>query len=102
MSDSHAFLCVVPQFLAEGAALLAPLVLFSNEAAAKGGEYGVLEGRSVALVHPIMMGTKQDTRQIFTYIHTLHSRIKEFVQSTWTLGSTGNREAGEKHAPIRF
>lgn len=49
------------QFLAEGAALLAPLVLFSNEAAAKGGEYGVLEGRSVALVHPIMMGTTQDT-----------------------------------------
>lgn len=37
-------------------ALLLPLVLNAGEAAAKGGEYGVLEGRTFAFIHPIVMG----------------------------------------------
>ena len=36
---------------------LAPLVLLpAQEAVAKGGEYGVLEGRTFAFIHPISMG----------------------------------------------
>jgi hypothetical protein len=31
-------------------------VLNAGEAAAKGGEYGVLEGRTFAFIHPITMG----------------------------------------------
>jgi hypothetical protein len=37
-------------------ALLAPLVLGAGEAAAKGGEYGILEGRTFAFIHPTVMG----------------------------------------------
>lgn len=37
---------------------LAPLLLIpAQEALAKGGEYGVLEGRTFAFIHPISMGT---------------------------------------------
>lgn len=42
--------------LAQASALLLPLVLNAGEAAAKGGEYGVLEGRTFAFIHPIVMG----------------------------------------------
>lgn len=42
--------------LAQASALLLPLVLNAGEAAAKGGEYGILEGRSFAFIHPIVMG----------------------------------------------
>eukprot|EP00640_Fibrocapsa_japonica_P002417 CAMPEP_0113942830 /NCGR_PEP_ID=MMETSP1339-20121228/10528_1 /TAXON_ID=94617 /ORGANISM="Fibrocapsa japonica" /LENGTH=274 /DNA_ID=CAMNT_0000947465 /DNA_START=221 /DNA_END=1045 /DNA_ORIENTATION=+ /assembly_acc=CAM_ASM_000762 len=37
-------------------AAVAPLVAFSQEAAAKGGQYGIIEGRTVSLLHPILMG----------------------------------------------
>ena len=43
--------------LAPVAAFLAPLFLAADDAAAKGGEWGVLEGRTFAFVHPIVMGT---------------------------------------------
>lgn len=36
-------------------ALTAPFVLLVGEAAAKGGEFGLLEGRTFALVHPVIM-----------------------------------------------
>lgn len=42
--------------LAQAAALLGPLVLGASDAMAKGGEYGVLEGRTFAFIHPIVMG----------------------------------------------
>ena len=42
--------------LAQASALMLPLLLNAGEAAAKGGEYGVLEGRTFAFVHPITMG----------------------------------------------
>lgn len=42
--------------IAQGVAFVAPLVLGASEAMAKGGEYGILEGRSFAFVHPIVMG----------------------------------------------
>ncbi len=42
--------------LAQASALLLPLLLNAGEAAAKGGEYGVLEGRTFAFVHPLTMG----------------------------------------------
>jgi len=42
---------------------LAPLVLVpAQEAMAKGGEYGVLEGRSFAFIHPISMGESNSLR----------------------------------------
>lgn len=45
-----------PKALAQVSALMLPLLLNAGEAAAKGGEYGVLEGRTFAFVHPITMG----------------------------------------------
>ena len=42
--------------LAQVSALMLPLFLNAGEAVAKGGEYGVLEGRTFAFVHPITMG----------------------------------------------
>ena len=36
---------------------LTPLLLGVGQASAKGGELGIWEGRSAALVHPIIMGT---------------------------------------------
>jgi len=43
--------------LAQATAFLAPLVFGASDAMAKGGEYGVLEGRTFAFVHPTVMGT---------------------------------------------
>ncbi|CAN0368004.1 unnamed protein product, partial [Laminaria digitata] len=40
-----------------GAAALAPLVLGAAEASAKGGEFGIVEGRTASFLHPIIMGT---------------------------------------------
>ncbi|PNH06608.1 hypothetical protein TSOC_006992 [Tetrabaena socialis] len=37
------------------AAAMAPLLLHANAAIAKDGEYGLLEGRTVALIHPAVM-----------------------------------------------
>jgi hypothetical protein len=42
--------------LVKAAAVLGPLLLGAGSAVAKGGEYGVLEGRTVAMIHPIVMG----------------------------------------------
>ena len=39
------------------AAALLPLVMGVSEASAKGGELGIWEGRTAALVHPVIMGT---------------------------------------------
>lgn len=38
-----------------GAATLAPLVLGAAEASAKGGEFGIIEGRTASFIHPIIM-----------------------------------------------
>lgn len=38
-----------------GAAALAPLVMGAAEASAKGGEFGIIEGRSASFFHPIIM-----------------------------------------------
>lgn len=38
-----------------GAAALAPLVLGAAEASAKGGEFGIIEGRTASFFHPIVM-----------------------------------------------
>lgn len=38
-----------------GAAALAPLVLGAAEASAKGGEFGIIEGKSASFFHPIIM-----------------------------------------------
>ncbi|CAM9344612.1 unnamed protein product [Chrysoparadoxa australica] len=38
-------------------AALMPFIMGVGEAAAKGGEHGILEGRTFALVHPILMGS---------------------------------------------
>ena len=40
-----------------GAALLAPYLLEVGSALATGGDFGLLEGRTFALIHPLMMGT---------------------------------------------
>ncbi|CAM9555660.1 unnamed protein product [Ectocarpus sp. 13 AM-2016] len=40
-----------------GAAALTPLVLGAAEASAKGGEFGIIEGKSASFFHPIVMGT---------------------------------------------
>lgn len=37
------------------AAALAPLVLGAAEASAKGGEFGIVEGRTASFFHPIVM-----------------------------------------------
>ncbi len=42
--------------LAQGMALVGPLLFGASDALAKGGEYGVLEGRTFAFVHPTVMG----------------------------------------------
>lgn len=34
---------------------MAPYLIFSGEALAKEGEYGLLEGRTLALIHPAVM-----------------------------------------------
>jgi hypothetical protein len=39
-----------------GAALLAPYVLEVGSALAAGGDFGLLEGRTFALIHPLVMG----------------------------------------------
>lgn len=36
-------------------AALAPLLAFAPDAAAKGGEYGLFEGRTMSLIHPALM-----------------------------------------------
>lgn len=38
-----------------GAAALAPLVLGVAEASAKGGEFGIIEGKTASFFHPIVM-----------------------------------------------
>lgn len=38
-----------------GAAALVPLVMGAAEASAKGGEYGIIEGRTASFIHPIIM-----------------------------------------------
>lgn len=38
-----------------GAAALAPLMLGAAEASAKGGEFGIIEGRTASFFHPIVM-----------------------------------------------
>lgn len=38
-----------------GMAALAPLVVGAAEASAKGGEYGIIEGRTASFFHPIIM-----------------------------------------------
>lgn len=38
-----------------GAAALAPLVMGAAEASAKGGEFGIIEGRTASFFHPIVM-----------------------------------------------
>lgn len=45
-----------PAGLLAAGALLAPLVLDVQASLAAGGEYGLLEGRSAALLHPLIMG----------------------------------------------
>eukprot|EP00752_Nemacystus_decipiens_P005700 g5158.t1 len=40
-----------------GAAALAPLLMGAAEASAKGGEFGIIEGRTASFFHPIVMGT---------------------------------------------
>ncbi|CAB1099446.1 unnamed protein product [Ectocarpus sp. CCAP 1310/34] len=40
-----------------GAAALTPLVLGAAEASAKGGEFGIIEGKTASFFHPIVMGT---------------------------------------------
>ena len=43
-----------------GAAALVPLVMGAAEASAKGGEFGIIEGRTASFFHPIIM-----VREIF-------------------------------------
>lgn len=38
-----------------GSALMAPYLMLTGEAMAKGGEFGLLEGRTLALIHPAVM-----------------------------------------------
>lgn len=38
-----------------GAAALAPLVMGAAEASAKGGEFGIIEGKTASFFHPIIM-----------------------------------------------
>lgn len=38
-----------------GAAALAPLVMGVAEASAKGGEYGIVEGKTASFLHPVIM-----------------------------------------------
>lgn len=45
-----------------GAAALAPLVMGAAEASAKGGEFGIIEGRSASFFHPIIMVRGQINR----------------------------------------
>lgn len=45
-----------------GAAALTPLVLGAAEASAKGGEFGIIEGRSASFFHPIVMVRNEGKR----------------------------------------
>ena len=62
--------------LAPMAAFLGPLVLGANDAAAKGGEWGVLEGRTFAFIHPIVMGTLFLTTAYTGYLGWQHRTIR--------------------------
>jgi hypothetical protein len=42
--------------MTQALAVLAPLLLLPSDAMAKGGEWGILEGRTFAFVHPLIMG----------------------------------------------
>ncbi|KAL4566975.1 hypothetical protein LXL04_022545 [Taraxacum kok-saghyz] len=44
------------QHLKSVSAVTLPFLLYPQDAFAAGGEFGILEGRSVALIHPIVMG----------------------------------------------
>ncbi|MEW5306132.1 MAG: hypothetical protein WDW36_008622 [Sanguina aurantia] len=60
-------------------ALLAPFFMQVNESMAKGGELGILEGRSAALLHPIVMGSLFVASLYSAYLGYQWKRTREIV-----------------------
>jgi hypothetical protein len=65
--------------------LLLPYLFEVNSAFAKGGEYGLLEGRSFALIHPIVMGSLFVGTGYAGYLGWQWRRIRELAEEIKTL-----------------
>lgn len=59
------------------AGLMGPLLMFVGDAAAADGQYGLLEGRSAALVHPIVMAALFGTTLYAGYLGFQWRRLRE-------------------------
>jgi hypothetical protein len=63
------------------AGLMGPLLMFVGDAAAADGQYGLLEGRSAALVHPIVMAALFGTTLYAGYLGFQWRRVSAPVPS---------------------
>ncbi|KXZ52878.1 hypothetical protein GPECTOR_8g259 [Gonium pectorale] len=93
--------------LMAASATLAPLLLQANMAIAKDGEYGLLEGRTVALIHPAVMfilfgGTLYAGYLGYQWKRTreLGEEIRELKKSLPAAGADGVRPASPLDSTI--
>ncbi|RZB49772.1 hypothetical protein D0Y65_052607 [Glycine soja] len=58
LKPRQASICILPRILSfDFVMVMMGVVLLAQDALAVGGEFGILEGRSFALIHPIVMGS---------------------------------------------
>lgn len=83
------------QLLATIAQTALPAMFYAEEAFAKGGEFGVLEGRTAALVHPFFLATMYFTSLYAGYLGLQWKKVRTVGEEIQELKKQGQREGDD-------